>query len=115
QGKMLADRLPALDNRLRPSQVRSLLAPLSLVALAAGEIIASTHLARQQVTQFALRGRFVHRTITGDDLLAMGLQPGPRIGKLLMELQRAWDDEEVTSPEEERAYLEVLLAGRFGL
>jgi len=58
--------------------------------------------------------RYIKTTITGDDLLDMGLPPGPLFGKLLTRLREAWLDGEITNHTEERAYLERLIAEETG-
>jgi hypothetical protein len=45
----------------------------------------------------------------------MGLPQGPRLGKLLRELWRARYDGEVSTVEQERAYIEKLVAEGIGL
>jgi tRNA nucleotidyltransferase (CCA-adding enzyme) len=54
--------------------------------------------------------RWVRPATTGDDLKALGLQPGPRFKTLLEQLRAAWLDGEVVSLEQERALLERLIA-----
>jgi tRNA nucleotidyltransferase (CCA-adding enzyme) len=49
---------------------------------------------------------------TGEDLKALGLPPGPRYGRLLGRLRRAYLDGEIDSPEAERALLARLLEGQ---
>lgn len=53
--------------------------------------------------------RFVHPTITGDDLRALGLPPGPAYSRVLHALRQAWLDGRVTDAATERRMLEGLL------
>ena len=102
----LPTTLPSLeDERLRPSQAFSLLkryAPVVLeVALALEE-----HPARKRWLECYLTTlRHVRPELTGDDLLAMGIPQGPAIGQLLEALHRARLDGEVTSRDEEEAFV----------
>jgi len=64
---------------------------------------------REIIEHFAAQWRLVRQTLTGDDLKSRGLEPGPRFKVLLWELRRAWLDGVVSTPEQERAYLDQLL------
>jgi tRNA nucleotidyltransferase (CCA-adding enzyme) len=52
--------------------------------------------------------RQVRPTLTGDDLKAAGLRPGPLFGTILDRLRAAWLDGEIQSATEERALFERL-------
>jgi hypothetical protein len=57
----------------------------------------------------------VEAELTGDDLKALGLKPGPLFGRLLSELRDAWLDGKVKTREEEEALLaKLLLPARTG-
>jgi len=71
--------------------------------------MASVHTARAYIANYGRRWRHVSPTITGDDLKAMGLKPGPLFGKLLDQLRRAWLDGDITTPDQEQAYLRQLI------
>jgi tRNA nucleotidyltransferase (CCA-adding enzyme) len=49
-------------------------------------------------------------SINGDDLQAMGVTPGPAYREILETLRQAWLDGEITSPAQEQARLQFLLA-----
>jgi tRNA nucleotidyltransferase (CCA-adding enzyme) len=83
---------------------------LSDTLLAAAWAIAPTAVARENVRRYAEAWRHVRATLTGDDLRRMGLKPGPSFGTLLNRLRQAWLDGEVTSAEQELAYLKRLMA-----
>lgn len=57
---------------------------------------------------FLAHWRNVKPTITGDDLKARGLEPGPGFAELLRQLRAAWLDGEVKNKEEELKLLEKL-------
>lgn len=48
-------------------------------------------------------------TITGDDLKARGLEPGPRFAEILRQLRAAWLDGEVLNREQESKLLKTLI------
>ncbi len=106
QGRSVYRALPDLDQPLKPSKVADRLDNLSDNVLIAGWAIASTPTAREQIAQYARVWRHQHPTITGKDLLALGLRPGPIIGTLLTRLRRAWLDGQITTPAQERTTLE---------
>jgi tRNA nucleotidyltransferase (CCA-adding enzyme) len=53
--------------------------------------------------------RHVKPHTTGDDLIARGLEPGPRFGEILTKLRESWLDGKVASVDDEKALLEKLL------
>lgn len=53
--------------------------------------------------------RHVKPHTTGDDLIARGLEPGPRFGEILTKLRAAWLDGEIVNKEEEDRYLSSIL------
>ncbi|MCC7452439.1 MAG: CBS domain-containing protein, partial [Anaerolineae bacterium] len=110
QGHAVYQALPDLDHLLKPSEVADRLDNLSDNVLLAAWAIASTVIARDQITQYAREWRHVHPTITGKDLLALGLRPGPIIGTLLTRLRRAWLDGQITTPAQERPTLQQWIA-----
>ena len=109
----LLDHAAALkDPALRPSQITQLLDDAPPLALCAGWLaLMDAPLARQRIETFARHWQKQRATLDGNDLQRMGLPPGPRYKTLLDRLRFAWLDGEVTSPAEERALLERLLAG----
>ena len=65
--------------------------------------------ARESVSRYFETLRFVHPTITGDDLRALGMPPGPAYSRVLHVLRQAWLDGQVTDAAAERRMLEALL------
>jgi tRNA nucleotidyltransferase (CCA-adding enzyme) len=106
--------MAGLSVEQKRSQVDRLLHGLADTALVAAWAIAPTWNARYQIVLYATDLRYVKTTITGDDLLALGLPRGPLFGKLLTRLREAWLDGEITNQTEERAYLERLIAEETG-
>jgi len=62
-------------------------------------------LVKEFVREYFLRLKDLRPTISGQDLLAAGLSPGPQVGQILKRLREAWLDGEVSSPKEERTWL----------
>lgn len=110
--------LSALPPDARPSQVEKVLRPyrprvLLVVRAALGEELAaaqaSTQSLAQWVEQYYREWRLVKTAVTGDDLRAMKLKPGPRYTAILDRLLAARLDGEVTDEAGERALLATLL------
>lgn len=88
----------------RPSQAVAVLDSVSELA----NIAAYVRLGHPDLSTYLSRWRFVRATTTGDDLIARGLQPGPRFKDLLWQLRAARLDGAVTSDEAERDLLNRL-------
>jgi tRNA nucleotidyltransferase (CCA-adding enzyme) len=65
--------------------------------------------ARASIAGYLSRFRFLHPKATGDDLRALGLEPGPEYGRVLTSLRQAWLDGQVKDEAGERSLLEELL------
>jgi tRNA nucleotidyltransferase (CCA-adding enzyme) len=65
--------------------------------------------ARESIARYLETLRFVHPTVTGDDLRALGMPPGPAYSRVLHVLRQAWLDGQVTDAAAERRLLEGLL------
>jgi tRNA nucleotidyltransferase (CCA-adding enzyme) len=63
-------------------------------------------LARHNLEKLVTEWQYIHPTLKGDDLLAMGLRPGPDVGQLLDEIRSAWLNGEVKNGHEERVFAE---------
>src|SRR5438045_1188365 len=108
----LAKTVPELSAKLPPSEVvlrlqgRGDTPPEVFEAL---WYLASDEAAQDQIATYVLKWQHVWPSTTGEDLKAMGLKPGPDFRRILWELRRALLDGEISTPAEERAYLERLL------
>jgi tRNA nucleotidyltransferase (CCA-adding enzyme) len=81
-------------------------APLALyVNFLAAESPEACELLRAHVT----RWKWIAPVITGHDLRARGLPPGPQYQRILSALRRAWLDGEVSTAEQEQTLLESLI------
>lgn len=94
----------------RPSEAVAVLDALSELGVLAG-YVAQPEL-RADLDAYLGRWRFVRPTLTGDDLIARGLTPGPHFRELLWGLRAAWLDGAVTNVASEAEWLASRLAGR---
>ena len=117
-GGSLVDRaLKRLTNKgtVRPSQVYRLLADLSdeaLVLLLAKQVSAQhgvrVSLLKRHLVAYA-RNRAIKTALTGRDLQAMGLKPGPQYKTILGKLLDARIDGMITTEADERAFVQKRL------
>ncbi len=59
--------------------------------------------------EYLLKWRHVKPHITGNDLKARGVEPGPRLGEILSRLRAAWLDGEVSNDSQEKEFLSKIL------
>jgi len=102
--------LPQLGKARRPSAVYRLLQPYPARVLAVAWIATDRKRLRERLLRYQIEYRLVETELTGDDLKAMGLKPGPLFGRLLGALRDARLDGKVTTREEEEALVEELVA-----
>ena len=95
----LARRLEA--RRLRPSEVDEMLAAASGTAVLAAWLRGGAT-ARRRIQWYLARGRAVRPRLSGEDLLALGVPRGPRVGEALGMLRRHRLDGDAGSLAEER-------------
>jgi len=93
----------------RPSRIYRALRPYPSRLLAAAWIASEGKGLRDKLYCFQTEYRHVETALSGEDLKAMGLRPGPLFGRLLGALRDARLDGEVTSREEEEALVRRLL------
>ncbi|MGD2144832.1 MAG: CBS domain-containing protein [Anaerolineae bacterium] len=108
----LQHKLPELAELNRPSAMCHLLQPYPARALAVAWVASSQKEIREKLVRYQTEWRLVEPKMTGDDLKALGLKPGPLFGGLLGTLRDAWLDGEVSTRAEELELLEELLAAR---
>ena len=94
---------------LKPSQCVERLGPYSLDAIEAVYFAARDEKTRDVFFKYLSEWRHVKPHLTGDDLKERGLEPGPKIGKILRRLRAAWLDGELKTKEEEIILLNDLL------
>ena len=94
----------------RPSDLYRILEPFAPQAIAAITRLTRDPSVRLALSRYMNELRFVRSSLTGDDLLEMGADQGPLVGKILAELRDARLDGKLSDREEERALAQVLLA-----
>ena len=87
---------------LRPSEIHALLSGLDERAVIGASIAASQAIVARRLSRYEAELRHVKTELTGDDLIALGVPQGPRVGALLRELLAARLDGSVTDAEGER-------------
>jgi tRNA nucleotidyltransferase (CCA-adding enzyme) len=100
---------PRLVDGLEPSAVDEMLSPhpwAAVIALGAAEDTAASWWAREYIGK--MRG--VTTTLTGDDLQAMGVPPGPQLGQVLKVLRKARLDGVIQTREHEENAVRQLIA-----
>ena len=101
-----------LKRDLPPSEIYNLLRPLPVAALLALLAVNSGEAAlRSRIMLYLERLAVVEISIDGHDLLSMGVQPGPEVGRILREVRMARLDGEVATREQELALAASLLKG----
>jgi tRNA nucleotidyltransferase (CCA-adding enzyme) len=94
-----ASQLAAPD--LRPSQVVAALEPFSAAAVAAQALLLPPGVARDRLWHCLERWRYRRPTLRGHDLQALGVEPGPAMGRMLAQLRAARLDGEAQGREDE--------------
>lgn len=82
---------------LKPSRVYSILHGYAPAALTATSLATDSPAVNRNIGQYLNKLRYVKAALTGEDLKAMGLIPGPRISDILDRLRAARLDGEVTN------------------
>jgi len=95
----LVEGLRAVE--LSPSAIYALLRDEPAEALA---LALALGVGPEPILDWSTRLRFVRLDITGDDLIAAGIEPGPALGRALSETLRAKLDGEIDGREEELRY-----------
>lgn len=88
---------PSLNN----SEVHAALSPYVREAVVACRLTAPDGIMAERIDDFTRRLADIRPALSGDDLIALGVEPGPPIGRLLAELLRALLDGEVETREDE--------------
>ena len=100
----LKNELPVFAD-FKPSTWTVRLEKLPLMSLYAVWLITNETVLRD----FLVKWRHIRANITGDDLIARGIPPGPRYKEILTRLRAAWLDGEVENEKEEKELLILLL------
>ncbi|HET7874651.1 MAG TPA: hypothetical protein VFN71_03925, partial [Methylomirabilota bacterium] len=99
----LARRLDRLEGA-RPSRVADLLEREPALVLAGAWLVAGPA-ARRRIEWFLRQGRAVRPGLSGDEVLALGVPPGPAVGRCLGLLRRLRLDGRLTTVAQEREFV----------
>jgi tRNA nucleotidyltransferase (CCA-adding enzyme) len=106
----LKEVLPQVGKARQPSAVYRSLQPYPSRVLAVAWLATDRKRIQRRLYRYQTEWRWIETEITGNDLKAMGLRPGPVYGRILGALRDARLDGKVSTREEEEALLERLLA-----
>lgn len=96
------------DDRLPPSRIYDLLKPLSIEPILLMMSKTRQETAKRYISLYLTRLRDVKISLTGDDLKALGIPPGPKYQKILSRVLDAKLDGIVFDREEEIAFVKSL-------
>jgi tRNA nucleotidyltransferase (CCA-adding enzyme) len=107
----------AVKNRMRslstpgvsPSAIYNLLRDFSPSALEANSLVTQSAVASQAIHLFLNRLKDVQVALTGDDLIEMGIAPGPRIKEILEMLHQAKLNRKITTRNDEEELVRIWL------
>jgi tRNA nucleotidyltransferase (CCA-adding enzyme) len=108
----LRQKVPELTELDLTSRIHHLLKPYPARVLAVVRVASESSLIRERLLHYQTEWGLVEPEITGDDLKAMGLKPGPLFGDLLTTLRDARLNGAVSTRDEEIALVKQLLASR---
>lgn len=97
----LREDLPLLAAEIPPSRIYHMLHPFSQNAILTNWLASDSPSIRQKIDSFLNRLRFIQPSLTGEDLINLGIPSGPRIKEILGMLHEARLDDKVSSLEEE--------------
>ena len=107
----LRELAPALSGpSVRPSAVCQALDGLDPGAIAASARLIQVPQVAGRFRQYLAEWRLIILVLTGDDLLAMGVSSGPKVGQVIRELNSAKQDGLVRNEEEERALVNQIIS-----
>jgi len=104
--------LPELSEQ-KPSTVTAALEAMEPLVITAVYQSTSDAALREPLRAYMLRYRHIRPTVNGDDLRAMGLPPSPNYRRILQSLRQAWLDGQVSTPQQEQALLQALIAENY--
>ena len=96
---------------LSPSGIFRLLEAYSSPAMVANSIATESPAASQNIHLYLTRLKYIEISLTGDDLIKMGVTTGPEIREIMERLQKARLDGEIASREDEVELVKGWLTG----
>ncbi len=100
------------DPVLNPSGIYRLLHGYLPSAITANSLAGDSNVACQHIQLFLNKYRYVKPVLNGNDLIEMGIAPGPRIKEILQLLHEARLDGKVTTKQDEEELVEGVGKGR---
>lgn len=94
---------------LKPGRIYELLNEYSDTAITVGAIATTSYVERRRLRLYLDRLRHVRVSLTGSDLLTLGVPPGPPVGATLRKLLKAKLDGKIKSRKDEEACVRRLL------
>jgi hypothetical protein len=95
----------------RPSKVADLLQPCPVQVLVGAWLHGDTH-ARRRVEWFLSRGRAMRPLLSGAEVVTLGVEPGPEVGRCLGALRRLRLDGALATLGQEQGFVKQWLATR---
>ncbi|MCJ7806752.1 MAG: hypothetical protein MUP57_04325, partial [Clostridia bacterium] len=93
------------QSELNPSMVVNFLDPFPVEAILFAHALTEKKIIRDHLKLYMDRLRFIQPGIKGNDLIKIGLEPGPHYRKIIERLKQAVLDREVRTPQEELDYV----------
>jgi len=95
---------------LKPSECVERLESFPVNAVEAMGYVAKDLRVKERFDEYISNWRYVKPHTTGNDLKALGIEPGPQYAIILRKLRNAWLDGDVKTEEEEQALLNLLVS-----
>jgi tRNA nucleotidyltransferase (CCA-adding enzyme) len=109
QANTIGSQLLPLAGKAVPSQILSMLEGMPEASLASAWLATADQPEVRKVIDLYLREwRFIEPRTDGNDLRALGLEPGPAFARILWSLRAAWLDGELKSAKDEKRLLKQL-------
>jgi tRNA nucleotidyltransferase (CCA-adding enzyme) len=99
---------------LSPSVIYRLLDGYSSPAIVANSLATESPVASHNIRLFLNRLRYIETSLTGDDLIRMGIAPGPQIREILDQLHKARLDGKITTTQDEEELVRGWLTAKEG-
>ncbi len=110
KGKMRLLATPGMS----PSGIYRLLANYSLPAMMTNSLATESPAASQNIHLYLTRLKYIEISLTGVDLIRLGVAPGPDVKEIMEILHRATLDGQVTSKQDEEELVKEWLAAKQG-
>jgi len=110
KGKMRLLATPGMS----PSGIYRLLASYSSPAMMANSLATESPVASQNIHLYLTRLKYIEISLTGNELIRLGVEPGPHIKEIIELLHKATLDGEITSKQDEVELVKSWLATKQG-